>query len=373
MGRAEPGRWDAPRSCSSSRAEQPSLSEAERTRRELQRGPRHRATGAGHQRHLPCAGHPGRRRRGHAASRRGLLAGMPAGLRSWRAPRCRCFPVRARRHGRVAGCSVSERRAQSNRLWLPAPAVSIPPLAQLVPSLEAGGRGVIMTMGKGGVGKTTVAGEYRRRACPPWTQGSPGDDGPRRACRRSARSGRRRDRVSRIDPVLRTRAYAPTKSRLRYGGRPAWTPPGARAARGGSPGPCTEEIAVFRAFAHASSMKANTASSSSTPRPPATPCSCSTPPSQYHREVRARPGGTRGECAVCYHACRTRRSRRSSSSRSPRPRPCTKRRPCSSTWSARRSAPSRGSSTRALVLLSVTDPVLVRRRANEGRFHAEVP
>ncbi len=26
----------------------------------------------------------------------------------------------------------------------------------------------------------------------------------------------------------------------------------------------------------------------------------------------------------------------------------------------------------SLVLLSVTDPVLVRRRANEGRFHAEV-
>jgi arsenite-transporting ATPase len=38
-----------------------------------------------------------------------------------------------------------------------AAATSIPPLVELIDEIEAGGHGAIMTMGKGGVGKTTIA------------------------------------------------------------------------------------------------------------------------------------------------------------------------------------------------------------------------
>jgi arsenite-transporting ATPase len=87
--------------------------------------------------------------------------------------------------------------------------MNLPPsLAALVPDLIARGKGVIMTMGKGGVGKTTVAAALA--------------DGTRK------RSGHRVHltttdpaahvhlalsadipglRVSRIDPVAETRAY----------------------------------------------------------------------------------------------------------------------------------------------------------------------
>jgi arsenite-transporting ATPase len=120
------------------------------------------------------------------------------------------------------------------------------PLADLVDELERPGRGVIMTMGKGGVGKTTVAAaialELARRGHPvhlsttdPAAHVSWMIDDPPPGLE-----------VGRIDPVAETEAYrgevmTTVGGELDHQGRALL----AEDLRS----PCTEEVAVFRAFA----------------------------------------------------------------------------------------------------------------------------
>ena len=134
----------------------------------------------------------------------------------------------------------------------PAPAnpacVALPPLeslSALVDDLARAGRGVIMTMGKGGVGKTTVAAaiatELARRGLP--VHLSTTDPAAHVAAAAGNMAGLQ---VSRIDPQAETKAYveqvmATAGQGLDAGGR-ALLEEDLRS-------PCTEEIAVFRAFA----------------------------------------------------------------------------------------------------------------------------
>jgi len=128
------------------------------------------------------------------------------------------------------------------------PTATTPPpaIVDLVPDLVASGRGVIMTMGKGGVGKTTVAAalavEIAGRGHPVHlTTTDPA------AHLEMALDGQVPGlRISRIDPVAETRAYreevmAEAGGDLDEKGR-ALLEEDLRS-------PCTEEIAVFRAFA----------------------------------------------------------------------------------------------------------------------------
>jgi arsenite-transporting ATPase len=121
-----------------------------------------------------------------------------------------------------------------------------PPLADLVDELERSGKGVIMTMGKGGVGKTTVAAaialELARRGHPvhlnttdPAAHVSWMIDNPPPGLE-----------VGRIDPVAETEVYrdevmTTVGGELDHQGRALL----AEDLRS----PCTEEVAVFRAFA----------------------------------------------------------------------------------------------------------------------------
>ena len=125
---------------------------------------------------------------------------------------------------------------------------ALPPMASLaglVDDFARAGRGVIMTMGKGGVGKTTIAAaiatELARRGFK--VQLSTTDP----AAHVAAAAGQTRGmQVSRIDPPAETRAYveqvvASAGKDLDVSGR-ALLEEDLRS-------PCTEEIAVFRAFA----------------------------------------------------------------------------------------------------------------------------
>jgi arsenite-transporting ATPase len=124
----------------------------------------------------------------------------------------------------------------------------LPPLeslSELVDDLARAGRGVIMTMGKGGVGKTTVAAaiatELAGRGLP--VHLSTTDPAAHVAAAAGAAAGMQ---VSRIDPQVETRAYveqviASAGQGLDANGR-ALLEEDLRS-------PCTEEIAVFRAFA----------------------------------------------------------------------------------------------------------------------------
>ena len=126
------------------------------------------------------------------------------------------------------------------------PGISLPGLDRLVEDLSQSGQGVIMTLGKGGVGKTTIAAdiaaELAGRGYPVHlTTTDP-------AAHVEAAVGREVDgmTVSRIDPAAETEAYsrevmATADAGLDEQGR-ALLEEDLRS-------PCTEEIAVFRAFA----------------------------------------------------------------------------------------------------------------------------
>jgi arsenite-transporting ATPase len=118
-------------------------------------------------------------------------------------------------------------------------------LSRLVDGLAKAGRGVIMTMGKGGVGKTTIAAaiatELARRGFK--VHLSTTDPAAHVAAAAGQITGMQ---VSRIDPQAETRAYvehvlATAGNNLDADGR-ALLEEDLRS-------PCTEEIAVFRAFA----------------------------------------------------------------------------------------------------------------------------
>jgi arsenite-transporting ATPase len=129
-----------------------------------------------------------------------------------------------------------------------APAPSLPALeslAKLVDDFAQAGRGVIMTMGKGGVGKTTIAAaiatELARRGFK--VHLSTTDPAAHVAAAAGETAG---FQVSRIDPQAETKAYveqvmASAGKDLDANGR-ALLEEDLRS-------PCTEEIAVFRAFA----------------------------------------------------------------------------------------------------------------------------
>ncbi|MGN6644071.1 MAG: arsenical pump-driving ATPase, partial [Verrucomicrobiota bacterium] len=118
-------------------------------------------------------------------------------------------------------------------------------LRELVEALASTGRGVVMTMGKGGVGKTTIAAavatELARRGFK--VHLSTTDPAAHVAATAGDVAGLQ---VSRIDPVKETRAYVEhvlgtTGAQLDANGR--------ELLEEDLRSPCTEEIAVFRAFA----------------------------------------------------------------------------------------------------------------------------
>ena len=118
-------------------------------------------------------------------------------------------------------------------------------LASLVDDIAKAGRGVVMTMGKGGVGKTTMAAaiatELAQRGCQ--VHLSTTDPAAHIAAAAGKIPGMQ---VSRIDPQAETRSYvehviATAGKNLDANGR-ALLEEDLRS-------PCTEEIAVFRAFA----------------------------------------------------------------------------------------------------------------------------
>lgn len=118
-------------------------------------------------------------------------------------------------------------------------------LAALVDELAAAGRGVVMTMGKGGVGKTTIAAaiatELARRGHR--VHLSTTDPAAHIAAVAGAAGGLT---VARIDPAVETRSYVEGVMATVGGDMDG---PSRALLDEDLRSPCTEEIAVFRAFA----------------------------------------------------------------------------------------------------------------------------
>ena len=119
-------------------------------------------------------------------------------------------------------------------------------LADLVEQIASQGKGVVMTMGKGGVGKTTVAARIATMLAQRGFGVTLTTTDP--AAHVEAALGERPEtlRVTRIDPALETQRY--TEEVLATAGE-GLDAQGLALLEEDLRSPCTEEIAVFRAFA----------------------------------------------------------------------------------------------------------------------------
>jgi len=119
-------------------------------------------------------------------------------------------------------------------------------LAALVDRLATEGRGVIMTMGKGGVGKTTIAASIALALARRGHRVHLSTTDPAAHVARTLGSDVKNLSVARIDPQAETRAYVEEVMQTRGSQLDAES----RALlEEDLRSPCTEEIAVFRAFA----------------------------------------------------------------------------------------------------------------------------
>jgi arsenite-transporting ATPase len=120
------------------------------------------------------------------------------------------------------------------------------PIESLIESLESSGKGVIMTMGKGGVGKTTVAAalavELAQRGHPVHLSTTD----PAAHVVETLGTAVEGLTVSRIDPAKETEAYVAQVMETQGANLDA---EGRALLEEDLRSPCTEEIAVFRAFA----------------------------------------------------------------------------------------------------------------------------
>ena len=120
------------------------------------------------------------------------------------------------------------------------------PLTSLIDRIETTGRGVIMTMGKGGVGKTTTAASIAVELASRGHEVLLSTTDPAAHVANSIGATVPHLRVTRIDPVAETQAYS---EEVIAAAGPELDARARDLLEEDLRSPCTEEIAVFRAFA----------------------------------------------------------------------------------------------------------------------------
>lgn len=118
-------------------------------------------------------------------------------------------------------------------------------LDALVEEISRSGKGVIMTMGKGGVGKTTVAAKIATMLAERGLMVTLTTTDPAAHVEQAVRDCPPTLRITRIDPAEETRRY--TEAVLKEAGL-GLDAQGLELLKEDLRSPCTEEIAVFRAF-----------------------------------------------------------------------------------------------------------------------------
>lgn len=126
-----------------------------------------------------------------------------------------------------------------------AAATSIPPLVELIDEIEAGGHGAIMTMGKGGVGKTTIAAAIAVELANRGHDVHLTTTDPAAHIAATIGGSLPNLTVDRIDPLVETKAY---RDGVLAASAKDLDAAGFALLEEDLRSPCTEEVAVFRAF-----------------------------------------------------------------------------------------------------------------------------
>ena len=172
------------------------------------------------------------------------LAEMPAGLRTL--PRDE-MPLRA---FNLIGATSLRKILARNMRESPARAQALPaapcaPLAELVSQIEAAGHGAVLVLGKGGVGKTTIAAAIALALAERGRDVHLTTTDPAAHIRETLRGSGGHLSISRIDPEKETRHYRQQVMALR--GQDL-DEQGKALLEEDLRSPCTEEVAVFHAF-----------------------------------------------------------------------------------------------------------------------------
>ena len=141
------------------------------------------------------------------------------------------------------GESARSAPAASSAAWAPPEMES---LETLVTAIERQGHGVIMTMGKGGVGKTTVAAAIAVMLAKRGHAVHLSTTDPAAHVAQTLAGQVDGLTLSKIDPAAETAAY---QAEVMHAQGPAMDEAGRALLKEDLRSPCTEEIAVFRAFA----------------------------------------------------------------------------------------------------------------------------
>ncbi|MBS2017423.1 MAG: arsenical pump-driving ATPase [Deltaproteobacteria bacterium] len=241
-------------------------------------------------------------------------------------------------------------------------------LAELVPDLEAGGRGVITTMGKGGVGKTSVAVAIAIALARRGHQVHLTTTDPAAHVAEALGGPVEGIRVSRIDPIAETRAYADEVLRTAGANLDA---AGRALLEEDLRSPCTEEIAVFRAFARAVDegesgfVVIDTAPTGHT-------LLLLDAAESYHREVLRTSGSAPEEVRRLLPRLRDPSFTKVLLVTLPEATPVHEAAALQRDLARAGITPFAWVVNQSLAPLCVTDPTLVRRRTSEAKFHAEV-
>jgi arsenite-transporting ATPase len=141
--------------------------------------------------------------------------------------------------------TLQPREVSGRREQAPRQQGEYPLLLPLIDEIEKSGRGVILTMGKGGVGKTTVAAAVAVELAHRGHRVHLSTTDPAAHIADAIGSGVAGMSVSRIDPALETRWYS--EQVLADAGR-GLDAQGRAVLEEDLRSPCTEEVAVFHAF-----------------------------------------------------------------------------------------------------------------------------
>ena len=180
-------------------------------------------------------------RRGRAA-----LEAMPEGLRALPTTRVPLRPWAPLGITRLRSVLGEGRADEAQPAAAGEASTAWPTLHALVDGLAARGRGVILAMGKGGVGKTTVASAIAVDLAQRGHHVHLSTTDPAAHLAGTLTGGLPRITQTRIDPEAETRAYADEVMQV---SGPLLDEKGRALLEEDLRSPCTEEIAVFRAFA----------------------------------------------------------------------------------------------------------------------------